>query len=275
MHRGRIIIIILCSLLISCSVSKNERKSLTISETRYVNDDSRNRVIPIEIYSPLFKKQLNNELVILSAGYWCVNTGYSYISKRLSEKGYLVVALQHELETDIMLASGKDMYKLRLPNWKEGVNSIQVVLKYLKKEYPNMSFDKLNLIGHSNGGDISMLFATEFPENVRSCITLDHRRMPIPRTDKVKIMTIRADEYSADNGVIPSVSELEKYKIEIVNLKNVGHNYLRDNATKQTKEIIINRIEKFVSSQISKAEHMEYVGSQFLELRDHVTLQCN
>ncbi|TAJ13864.1 alpha/beta fold hydrolase [Marinilabiliaceae bacterium JC017] len=212
MQKGKIVIIILCGLLISCTVSNNERKCLTICETRYVNDDSRNRIIPIEIYSPCSEKQLNKELVVLSAGYWCVNTGYSYISKRLSEKGYLVVAIQHELETDVMLPCGEDMYKLRLPNWKEGVKSIQVVLKYLKKEYPNMRFDQLNLIGHSNGGDISMLFATEFPDIVKSCVTLDHRRMPIPVTEKVKIMSIRADEYAADEGVIPSASELAKIR---------------------------------------------------------------
>ncbi len=246
MNKERISIIIICSLLFGCSISENNNKCQTISETKYVNDSLRNRIIPIEIYTPISKRHFNNRLVILSAGYWCVNTGYSYISNHLCKKGYIVVSIQHELQTDTILPSGKDMYKLRLPNWKEGVKNIKAIIEYLKTEYPNLEYDKLNLIGHSNGGDISMLFATEFPEIVKTCISLDNRRMPIPRTNKIKLMSIRADQYNADDGVIPSLSDLEKYNIKIVNLKNVGHNYLRDNATKESKEIILSEIDKIL-----------------------------
>jgi len=235
---------LLASLLIifisSCTLSESKNKITTKSE--YVKDNSRNnRQIPIEIY---FANQPNKGLVIINAGYGCSATEYSYIAKYLSQKDYLVVSIQHELQTDEILPSGENVYELRLPNWREGVKNIEAVLSFVKTEYPYADYQKISLIGHSNGGDISMLFATEFPDNVKSVISLDHRRMPIPRSNKFKILSIRADEFQADKGVIPNISDLKKYNIEIVGLNNVEHNYLRDNATEKTKAEILDRIEK-------------------------------
>jgi dihydrofolate reductase len=41
---------------------------------------------------------------------------------------------------------------------------------------------KVTLIGHSNGGDIAMLFARNHPQFVKKIISLDSLRMPFPRT---------------------------------------------------------------------------------------------
>ncbi len=237
---------ILLIVLLSGCLNKNQNQSYVISKTKYICDESRQRIIPTEIYSQLNENNLNGEVVILSAGYGCTNTSYSYISKHLAKRGYLVVCIQHELQTDEMLASGSDMYKLRLPNWKEGVSSIEIVLDYVRANYSSIDCDKINLIGHSNGGDISMLFTKLHTEKVKTCITLDHRRMPIPRTNKAKMMTIRADQYIADLGVLPDSLEMETYNIKVINLKNVEHNYLRDNATSKTKDIVIKNIETLI-----------------------------
>ena len=245
MFQNILIGIILFTLLIGCQTNLADQ-NLVISKTEYLKDELRQRVIPIEIYLPLDGNRLNDKLVILSAGYWCANTSYSYISKYLARKGYLVVCIQHELQTDKMLASGSDMYKVRLSNWEEGVSSIKVVLEYIKQNYTTIKHEEVNLIGHSNGGDISMLFATNYPDKVKTCITLDHRRMPIPRINTVRMMSIRADQYAADLGVIPDSFELKKYNIELLTLKNVQHNYLRDNATEATKDFIINRVVHFI-----------------------------
>ena len=59
-----------------------------------------------------------------------------------------------------------------------------------------------------------------------------------------KILSIRADQFEADKGVIPNTSDLNKYNIKIITLKNVNHDYLRDNATKKTKGIILAEINK-------------------------------
>ena len=41
---------------------------------------------------------------------------------------------------------------------------ILFVMSELEKTNPNLDLSKVTLIGHSNGGDISMLFATTHPE---------------------------------------------------------------------------------------------------------------
>ena len=157
------------------------------------------------------------------------------------------MCIQHEIQTDELLPSGDDVIKLRTPNWREGMKSIDQVLKYVKREVPSISTEKIHLIGHSNGGDISVLFATEHPQNVKSLITLDHRRMPIPLTNEYKTLSFRADQFEADPGVIPSKKDQTTFGIEIIELENVDHNYVRDIATKATKEKIISSILRFLN----------------------------
>lgn len=224
---------------ISCS-SPSDQKSIK-SKSEYIKDNTRERIIPTEIYYGNITKK---EPVLINAGYGCSPTEYSFIAKNLSKKGFLVITIQHELQTDKYLPSGENIYELRLPNWKQGTKNIETVLNYIKTEFPNQNLDKLNLIGHSNGGDISMLYATDNPKRVKSVISLDNRRMPIPINEKIKILSIRADQFMADKGVIPNNSDLNKYNIKIVTLKNVNHDYLRDNATKKTKDIILGEINK-------------------------------
>lgn len=239
----KILILIFSTLIISCSFNKKNPEPTIFSNTEYIQDESRDRIIPVEIY---LSEISNNKIVLINAGYGCSATEYSYIAKHLVQIGFLVVRIQHELQTDDFLPSGENMYEARLPNWKEGIKNIQSTLEYLKIKYPNHDYEKLNLIGHSNGGDIAMLFGREYPNILNSIITLDHRRMPISKTNKYKILSIRADQFPADNGVIPENLELDKSLIKIVKLENVAHDYLRDNATKETKKIVLEEISKIL-----------------------------
>ena len=236
----RKLLTVLIVIFISSCSSSNDKKIIE-SKSEYIEDNARKRIIPIEIYYSNITKK---EPVIISSGYGCSSTEYSFIAKSLSEKGFLVISIQHELQTDKYLPSGENIYELRLPNWREGIQNIKTVLNFIKTEFPNQNLDKLNLIGHSNGGDISMLYATNNPKKIKSVISLDNRRMPIPKTEKFKILSIRADQFEADKGVIPNTSDLNKYNIKIITLKNVNHDYLRDNATKKTKGIILAEINK-------------------------------
>ena len=101
-------------------------------------------------------------------------------------------------------------------------------------------------IGHSNGGDIAMLFTQKYPEQVKAAITLDHRRFPIPRIKDLEILSIRADEFTADKGVIPNLDELINYSIKIVTLQNVKHNDLTDMGSNELKEQINREILDFL-----------------------------
>lgn len=237
---------LLLLVLFSCSTTQPKIEAVVTSKNEYVFDASRNRQIPIQIYSLSDSKLWNGKLVLLNAGYGSSNTEYDYIAQELAEGGYYVVSVQHEIQTDEMIPSGDDIIKLRMPNWTEGVQSVRQVLSYLKENTPSVSTKKINLIGHSNGGDISVLYATKNPERVQSLITLDHRRMPIPLSKNYKTLSIRADQFEADPGVIPSKADQKKYKVQIVDLKNVDHNYLRDIATKETKQLVLSSILAFL-----------------------------
>lgn len=240
-------------LFAACSDSNPSEKSFVTSTNEYVFDATRNRQIPIQIYALSDSTEWNGELVILNAGYGSSNTEYTYITSKLAQKGYYVISIQHEIQTDELLPSGDDMIALRTPNWREGIKSMEQVLKHVKKKTASISTTKIHLIGHSNGGDISVLFATEHPKRVHSLITLDHRRMPLPLSKDFKTLSFRSDEFEVDPSVIPSSSEQKEFGIEIVYMKNVGHNYLRDIGTKETKSTVISSIFQFINFQSTQS----------------------
>ncbi len=217
------------------------------STNQYVNDEKRDRAIPTQIYALSDSTKWNGELVILNCGYGSSPTEYTYIAQELAQTGYYVVSVQHEIQGDELIPSGDDIIKLRTPNWEKGIKNMNEVLKFVKQNVPTISTQKIHLIGHSNGGDISVLFASRNPNRVHSLITLDHRRMPIPLTKKYPTLSFRADQFEADPGVIPSKSDQKVYRIEIVSLKNVEHNYLRDIASQETKKKVIHKILEFLS----------------------------
>jgi hypothetical protein len=108
----------------------------------------------------------------------------------------------------------------------------------LKKIKPSMDYAHLVLIGHSNGGDMSMLFAHKYPGLADKIISLDSRRMPFPRVKQPKILSLRSSDQFADEGVLPSEEEQKKFGIRIIPLKNTRHNDMEDHASEvQRKEI--------------------------------------
>ena len=238
--------ILLLLLFFACSESQIKDESIVTSRNEYVFDSNRNRQIPIQIYSLSDSTQWNGELVLLSAGYGSSNTEYTYITQELAKNGYYVISIQHEIQTDEMLPSGDDIIQLRTPNWNEGIKSIEQVLNYVKETNPIISTKKIHLIGHSNGGDISVLFAARNPKKTLSLITLDHRRMPIPRTKEFKTLSFRADQFEADKDVFPPKKAQKENGITVIDLKNVDHNYLRDIATEETKKKVISAIFEFL-----------------------------
>ena len=210
-------------------------------------DSSRKRIIPIATYSNSATPHTRNKLVIFNVGYGSKNTDYSYLAKNLSVHDYFVVVIQHDLATDDRLPSTGDIYKLRKPFWDRGVKSIFYVTNQLKKQYPNLDYGHIILMGHSNGGDMAMLIANEYPDFAKVVITLDNRRVPFPRADHPKIFSIRSGDQPADPGVIPSPEEQEKYHIKIVKV-NTAHNDMGDMGTEAQKTEINNYITNYLGS---------------------------
>lgn len=220
-----------------------------ISEQKVFFDTLRMRKIPLITYQPSVKFQ-NQPLVILSHGYGYNRgdsyLGYSYIGNFLASKGYFVISIQFELTGDDTLAMKGNLKELRLPNWERGVQNIKFVLEQLKFLYSNLNTNQIILIGHSNGGDISMLFTHHYPEKVSKVISLDNRRVSLPKISSPCIYSLRSCDQQADEGVLPSIEEQNKNNITIIQLENTMHNDMANNGSDSIKEEILKFIWGFL-----------------------------
>jgi predicted peptidase len=127
---------------------------------------------------------------------------------------------------------------VRRPFWERGADNILFVINELKRTNPELDFNYISLIGHSNGGDMTALFPQKYPNIVQKIMTLDNRRMALPKSKKIKVYSLRSSDQPADEGVLPTEKETKKYKIKIVKLANTTHNEMDDNANiDQRKEI--------------------------------------
>lgn len=204
----------------------------SIGFAKEIVDNIRGRSIPIEITipAPVFNCSVDSKcsVVFLSAGYGVPHTKYKFLSKTFSELGYLVVAIGHELPSDPPLSVSGDLFQTRSENWIRGAETLKIVRNELRINYLDYDFDNLVLAGHSNGGDISAWLLRESPPFVRRIITLDHRRVPLPRTKDVKVLSIRASDFEADNGVLPTESEKAEFGICITEITDSKHNDMSD-----------------------------------------------
>ena len=158
-------------------------------DTLKIYDQSRQREIPIAIYKPTSEVTEKQKIVIFSHGYGQNKGGdylaYSYLTEFLATKGFLVVSIQHELSTDSLLPLTGNPQIVRRPVWERGADNILFVINELKKTNPDLDFKHITLIGHSNGGDMTALFPQKYPNIVEKIITLDNRRMALPKSKKV------------------------------------------------------------------------------------------
>ena len=234
-------------LVIQCAVKTKNNQNIEQNfklDTLTYFDQTRNRKIPAAIYQPLNQKKLNKIPVIFSHG-WGENQGgayfdYSYLTEFLASKGYFVVSIQHELSTDEMLAMEGHLKITRKPNWERGAQNIHYVLSKMKRDFPNLDYQKLALIGHSNGGDMTVLFAHQHPDLVHKIISMDNRRMDLPRTSNPKIYTLRSKDYPADEGVLPTDEVQKKYGITI-DFTNINHSDMDKDADEEERKYMTGR----------------------------------
>lgn len=222
-------------------------------DTTSLMDTARGRLIPVAIYSTARVRADRLFPVLLSHGYNDNLPGsylhYTYLAEFLARKGFFVVSIQHELPGDEPLAMKGDLRKLRRPNWERGVQNLLLTLDKMKRAYPEVDFDHTTLIGHSNGGDISALFAEQHPELVENLITLDNRRMPLPRTGRPRVLSLRSSDAPADEGVLPTPEEQALNGIRIIRLPDVKHNEMSDRASETQRSVITRWLSEFISSR--------------------------
>jgi hypothetical protein len=179
------------------------------------------------------------------------NTEYSFLANVLALRGYLVLSIQHDLETDGELVTKPgELYVGRLPVYQRSVADIFYSVNELKKTIGYADYSKLLLVGHSNGGDVSMYFAKEYPDLVKRVVTLDNLRVPLLTEAKFKILSFRSKDpdFVPDPGVVPDDEECAKTGIQVIRT-GAPHNDLSDRGPDAVKEKIQDQLDQFLSDE--------------------------
>ncbi|EGP07155.1 hypothetical protein CSIRO_3386 [Bradyrhizobiaceae bacterium SG-6C] len=226
-------------------------------ETLTLYDAARNREIDVAIAVRRDKEMQANAglltlpVAIVNHGNTVKFTEYSFLANVLAARGYLVTSIQHDLAGDAPLVTKVgELYVGRLPVYQRGVANIEFVVDQMEKIQPNADYDHLTLVGHSNGGDISMYFAKMHPDNVKKVVTLDNLRVPFLTDGKFKILSFRSKDprFKADPGVVPDNEICEESGITVVNT-GFQHTDMSDRGPDNVKTSIQGVLDKFLESE--------------------------
>jgi pimeloyl-ACP methyl ester carboxylesterase len=160
----------------------------------------------------------------------------------------MVVSIQHDLPTDAPLVTKVgELYVGRQPQYERGIANIRFAVEEMKRVQPNADYDHLTMVGHSNGGDISMYFAKMYPDQVKKIVTLDNLRVPFMTDGKFKILSFRSKDpvFKPDPGVVPDADTCEKAGITVVRT-TFQHNDMRDTGPDEAKTSIQGMLDKFL-----------------------------
>jgi alpha/beta hydrolase family protein len=188
-------------------------------------------------------------VAILNHGNTVKNTEYSFLANVMATRGYEVISIQHDLPSDPpMVTKAGELYVGRLAQIQRGVANIRFAVDEMRKVQPNADYDHLTVVGHSMGGDITMYFAKQHPDEVKKVVTLDNLRVPFIKSGQFKILSFRSKdpEFKTDPGVLPSDEECEKAGITVVKT-TFGHNDMRDTGSEEAKASIQGMLDKFLS----------------------------
>jgi pimeloyl-ACP methyl ester carboxylesterase len=187
-------------------------------------------------------------VVILNHGNTVKFTEYSFLANLFAARGYMVASIQHDLATDAPLVTKVgELYVGRLPQYHRGVANIRFAIEKLKTVQPNADYDHLTMVGHSNGGDISMYFAKLYPEQIKKVVTLDNLRVPFMTDGRFKIISFRSKDpvFKPDPGVIPDDEICQKAGITVVRT-SFQHNDMRDTGSEEAKTTIQETLDKML-----------------------------
>ena len=224
-------------------------------ETVTFNDPARgNRPVAVDIAVRRDKElQANAGMItlpvaILNHGNTVKFTEYSFLANLFAARGYIAISIQHDLPTDPpMVTKVGELYVGRQPQYLRGVANIMFAVEEMKKVQPNADYDRLTVVGHSAGADISMYFAKLHPELTKKVVTLDNLRVPFITDGRFKILSFRSKDpaFKTDPGVIPPEAVREKSGIEVVQT-GFQHNDMRDTGPDEAKASIRGMLDKFI-----------------------------
>jgi len=194
-------------------------------------------------------------VAIISNGNTVKATEYSFLANVLAARGYLVASIQQDLPSDppLMTHVGQK-YVGRSEVYMRCEANILFVLNTLKGRQQNADYDHITLVGHSNGGDVSMYVAQQHPELVSKVITLDNLRVPFVLSDHMKILSFRSKDphFKTDPGVLPTPEDAKALGIDIVNT-GAQHTDMSDRGPDSVKENIQATLDHFLRDSASSA----------------------
>jgi pimeloyl-ACP methyl ester carboxylesterase len=213
-------------------------------------DDAHHRRIPLAIYQASTHAQCTPQapcpVALLSPGYGAEHTAYRFLAEPLADAGFLVVALQTVLPDDPKPADSGNLFADRLPMWQRGADSLRLAREKLAPHFPGYDWAHLILIGHSNGGDLSALALQQTPELATTLITLDNRRHPLPRSPALRLLSLRASDFAADPGVLPTPDQTAAGQC-VVTIANAKHNDMLDAGPDWLKARIVTLVREFLA----------------------------
>ena len=201
-------------------------------------------------------------VAILSPGYGLSGSDYSFVTQHLNRMGYLVVALQ-DSSGGIKLDRDAPITKQLQAMARVASRSISTVIDGTTVRYPQFDWRHLLLVGHSLGGDSSAQFAADSPSRVSSFISLDSRRVALPRSTGIHVLTIRASDTTADRGVLPNEEERGHYGTCVVHIKGSRHRDMQDAGSEQLKAKIVSAIDTF----LAPVQHPKYACDRDSKLK--------
>jgi hypothetical protein len=223
-------------------------------ETLSLFDATRQRPVSVDLAVRRdYEMKANNGLwklpvAIISNGNTVRNTEYSFLANVLAARGYLVASIQQDLPSDppLMTRVGQP-YVGRHAVYLRCEANILFVLGELQRLQPHADYDHLTLVGHSNGGDVSMYVAKQHPELVSKVITLDNLRVPFVLSDRMKILSFRSKDpnFKTDPGVLPPPEKAKPGGIDIVDTGAL-HTDLSDRGPQSVKEKIQETLDRFL-----------------------------
>jgi hypothetical protein len=224
-------------------------------ETLTFNDPARgNRPVAVDVAVRRDRNMQANAgmitlpVAILNHGNTVKFTEYSFLANVFAARGYLAISIQHDLDTDAPLVTKVgELYVGRLPVYQRGVANIRFAVDQMKKVKPNADYDHLTMVGHSNGGDISMYFAKMYPDQIKKVVTLDNLRVPFTTDGKFKILSFRSKDpvFKPDPGVVPNEDVCEESGITVVQT-GYQHTDMSDRGPDNVKSTIQGMLDKFL-----------------------------
>src|ERR1043165_5822290 len=261
MKRGILVLLSLSVLLAVAHFTAN--KWVIRHETIAFHDPDRdNRLVAVHIAVRRDKEmQANAGLIklpvaILNHGNTVKNSEYSFLSTVFAWRGYLAISPQHDLPTDPpMVTKVGEPYVGRLPQIQRGVANIHFAIHEMAKLQPNAEYEKVTMVGHSMGGDITMYFARQYPDEIKKVVTLDNLRVPFLTDGKFKILSFRSKDthFKPDPGVVPDGEEGQQAGITVVNT-GFQHNDMRDTGPDAAKSSIQSMLDKFLDESDKSGE---------------------